>query len=285
MPGFGSPVSSRLKPGRGPLARQAVSPAGRPPLPGRCSCRNPAGTGQSGSPFELKTAHRKKEWYHEVSALRLFYETKRFLHPIGGPPFRTKKQTILTHHTGGTVGMDSSAYFERLLRYYEGSFDIARPALLGGSEFSALASFHIRQEKYVLVKKATLWGVDSHEHVLMQQYRTAPGPEEVARLGEILTSHMEPEVARRGEANMPEDHMYTYLTLALLSEQPVSEELVKAVQKFKFVKYYSFYLRGYSEARMVLVDLANEKVYTNKAGKKAAELYQRVLADVKAGKA
>ena len=76
--------------------------------------------------------------------------------------------------------MDSSAYFERLLRYYEGSFDIARPALLGGSEFSALASFHIRQEKYVLVKKATLWGVDSHEHVLMQQYRTAPGPEEVA---------------------------------------------------------------------------------------------------------
>lgn len=36
---------------------------------------------------------------------------------------------------------------------------------------------------------------------------------------------------------------------------------------------------------MVLVDLANEKVYTNKAGKKAAELYQRVLADVKAGKA
>ena len=77
--------------------------------------------------------------------------------------------------------MDSSAYFERLLRYYEGSFDIARPALLGGSEFSALASFHIRQEKYVLVKKATLWGVDSHEHVLMQQYRTAPGPEEVAR--------------------------------------------------------------------------------------------------------
>ena len=28
---------------------------------------------------------------------------------------------------------------------------------------------------------------------------------------------------------------------------------------------------------MVLVDLANEKVYTNKAGKKAAELYQRVL--------
>ena len=107
--------------------------------------------------------------------------------------------------------MDSSAYFERLLRYYEGSFDIARPALLGGSEFSALASFHIRQEKYVLVKKATLWGVDSHEHVLMQQYRTAPGPEEVARLGEILTSHMEPEVARRGEANMPEDHMYTYL--------------------------------------------------------------------------
>ena len=64
-----------------------------------------------------------------------------------------------------------------------------------------------------------------------------------------------------------------------------AREMLKAVQKFKFVKYYSFYLRGYSEARMVLVDLANEKVYTNKAGKKAAELYQRVLADVKAGKA
>ena len=30
--------------------------------------------------------------------------------------------------------MDSSAYFERLLRYYEGSFDITRPALLGGSD-------------------------------------------------------------------------------------------------------------------------------------------------------
>ena len=29
-------------------------------------------------PFELETAHRKKEWYHEVSALRLFYETEVF---------------------------------------------------------------------------------------------------------------------------------------------------------------------------------------------------------------
>ena len=61
--------------------------------------------------------------------------------------------------------------------------------------------------------------------------------------------------------------------------------MLKAVEKFKLIKYYSCYLRGYTDARMLLVDLANEKVYTNKAGKKAAELYQRVLADVKAGKA
>ena len=58
--------------------------------------------------------------------------------------------------------MTPNEALEKLLpaytRYYDVSYDAAPP-------FSATAEFHSHGEKYILVRKAKLWDMDSHEYV------------------------------------------------------------------------------------------------------------------------
>ena len=81
-------------------------------------------------------------------------------------------------------------------------------------------------------------------------------------------------LARRGEPLPPADHQYTWLTVVLLSEKAPGADVIEAVKKARFTRFYRFYLRGYSEGRVLLVDLENRRLYTNRAGRGLKKLYQ-----------
>lgn len=53
---------------------------------------------------------------------------------------------------------------------------------------------------------------------------------------------------------MEKDHMYTYITGVFLCEQGVPKELKKDICRFRFFKNYRFGIRGYSEARLLVLD-------------------------------
>ena len=103
--------------------------------------------------------------------------------------------------------MQAAEYFEKLLPYYEGSFDLEKPAHIQGREYAACGAFHAHVDKYVLVKKAQIWAVDSHEYCLFATYEQAPGQEEIGQLKKVMEEYMEPVLARKGQPSMPKDHM------------------------------------------------------------------------------
>ncbi len=178
--------------------------------------------------------------------------------------------------------MKTADYLNQLLRKYSGTFDIYQPYVIHGKEYPAYGYFFSHIEKYVLVREANMWSCDSYEHILFIETDTVTQTL-LDEAHAIIKDYMEPVLVRKGKELPEEGHMYSYLTISLISNHTLSKEMQKAVRRFKYEKGYKFNLRGFSQAHIVCATMEDERVYTNYAGRKAAKLYRDIFADVKNG--
>lgn len=173
------------------------------------------------------------------------------------------------------IAMD---YLDRILRHYEGTFDIYRPYEINGRKYPAYGYFFSHLEKYVLLREANLWKADSYEHILFVDSERLT-EEEIDSAKEVMVDYMEPVLVRKGQTLPKPDHMYSYLTVVFLSDKEIPGEVQKRIHQFKFEKGYNFNIRGYSQGRVVAVDLEKEKVYTNYQGRKLKKIYRKTLSN------
>ena len=108
---------------------------------------------------------------------------------------------------------------------------------------------------------------------------TAPAtPDGLTALAQqLIRDYMEPVLARNNEKYPPKDHMRTFLTAVIISEASPSAELIRLIRKYRFDRGYQFSFRGFSQGRLVFVDLGAGKVYTSPAANDVAEFYRRIL--------
>ena len=179
--------------------------------------------------------------------------------------------------------MNSADYLNRLLLKYSGTFDIYQPYMILGREYPAYGYFFSHVEKYVLVRKANMWSADSYEHILFAD------PEELTdghleEYRQAIAEYIEPTLILKGESLPEPNHMYSYITIAVVTAKALSPEIKKAVRKFKFEKSYMHGIRGYSQARIAVVSMEDEAVCVNSMGRSLKKMYRGVFEDVKAGK-
>lgn len=179
--------------------------------------------------------------------------------------------------------MNTGDYLDHLLRKYSGTFDIYQPYVIHDKEYPAYGYFFSHVEKYVLVREANMWSSDSYEHILFIETEEVI-PALIEEAYEIVREYMEPVLVRKGEDLPAPGHMYSYLTISIIAQKPLSKEMRKAVKHFKFEKGYRFNMRGFSQAHIICTTLEDEKVYTNYAGSKSAKLYKQNFKDTKEGK-
>ena len=179
--------------------------------------------------------------------------------------------------------MTASDYLDRLLVRYSGMFDIYQPYRIEEEEYPAYGYFFSHNEKYVLIREANLWTVDSFEHMLFDT-REKITIEDIDRADRVIREYMEPVLVCKGEKMPEKNHMYSYLTFVFIVDQAPDPEVIRKVKKYKFEKGYQFNIRGYSSGRMVLVDISSEKVYTNDQARKGKKLFVETFEDVKKGK-
>ena len=91
---------------------------------------------------------------------------------------------------------------------------------------------------------------------------------------------MEPTLVRKGENLPPQNHMYSYLTIAILSESPLLNSIRKSVKKFKFEKGYQFNMRGFSQAHLICATMQDEKVCTNFTARASAKVFRDTFQDI-----
>lgn len=194
--------------------------------------------------------------------------------------------------------MTSGDYLEKILDRMTSTHNITRDFTADGRTFAAHALYEASSEKYVLSRKANLWKVSESEHVLFMTLPenadpgTDPGADPGAdsdadpgaspealfeEAGRLISDYMEPVLSRGNEKYPPKDHMRTFLTAVLVLERSPGPELIRKVRRYRFDKSYLFSLRGFSQGRIIVVDLPSQKVYTSPAAKDVAAFFRQAL--------
>ncbi len=179
--------------------------------------------------------------------------------------------------------MNSADYLDRLLLRYSGTFDIYQPYTILGREYPAYGYFFSHMEKYVLVRKANMWSADSYEHILFVNTEDLT-TKDLEEYRHAVAEYIEPKLVLKGEKLPDPNHMYSYITIAAVTEKALSPEIKRAVRKFKFEKSYMHSIRGYSQARIAVASMEDENICLNAAGRTLKKLYRSVFEEVKAGK-
>jgi len=168
--------------------------------------------------------------------------------------------------------MEITNYFEKLKQSYSTAFDITTPYHHNNREFLGYGFFYNNSKKFVLVKEAKLWEANSFEHILfMKEYNFSKDTLDEAH--QLMSDYMDPILIRKGHKYPEADHMYSFLTIVILTNKDISPDLEKQIKNFKFKKNYLFTIRGYAQGRLVVVN-PNEKVFiANRASESLKTLY------------
>lgn len=172
--------------------------------------------------------------------------------------------------------MGTSKYLEEVLRRYESSFDLYRDYSIEGEKYPAYGYFFSLGEKYVLKKEAKLWSIRAYEHVLFVEVDTLT-KDYIAHLNDVMTNYMEPVLVRKNLKYPEKDHMISYLTMIVISNNTPDSDTIKAIRKFRFDKGYLFNFRGHSEGDFLCACLDSGKVFTNYGAKRLRDMYENVF--------
>lgn len=158
--------------------------------------------------------------------------------------------------------MEYKAYLRTSLERY---FDIEDNYQVGNHHFDTYANFNQRNAKYMLMKKYEMYAFQNNEYVFHKKFESF-GPEELEWLQEFFDTHIDDIVSYDSE------HMSSTVTLIIESQMP-SKEIQKKISKFKFYKSYSFGLKGWVNAKVILIDPTINSGIGNKLGQKSLKRF------------
>ncbi|MBE5893240.1 MAG: hypothetical protein E7286_07640 [Lachnospiraceae bacterium] len=163
--------------------------------------------------------------------------------------------------------MNVQEALEKLLpsfrRYYNvKTEDVAEP-------FAAEAVFQSHNEQYFLIKSARISEANSNEFAY---FYTADSlnAEELKELDRCAWE--------RGTENVQPNyyHRSTDVALIILAEK-IDEEAKKLMKKLNHSKSYQFGLQGYSNYRLVALELSTGKVFHNRQGQNLKKLVGNII--------
>lgn len=183
-----------------------------------------------------------------------------FKGPSGFRPSHGRKGRCAPLHS------DRAELLGRLLDAYAGYFDIERESPPEG--FEALASFHSRSERYVLVKSAQLWAAEANEYSFFAS---------VERLGIPEWQSLRDSAIAEGLSRITphREHMYSYITLIILADQ-IDPEAAREMRFCRFHKSFRLSFFGWTDLRVAALEFSSGKILTNRQGKELSKTLERV---------
>ena len=157
------------------------------------------------------------------------------------------------------VSTPAELMLKKLLVAHEVWFDVQRDYKLAGRTFPGFAEFHSTGERYVLVKRAKLWEVATHEYLFFDVVDELDG-DGLAQAVDLMTTEALKLVEPRP------NHMFSNISLVVIARS-LGQGVEKAVRKVRFRKNFKWGLWGWSDLRVAVVDMARGRILTNAAGK------------------
>ena len=158
----------------------------------------------------------------------------------------------------------------QLKNHYQNHFDLKEQPEPITFPLDLYAHFYQRNERYFATKNINLWRLDTEEHCLVKVFDHI-SQENLYQMTEVLKESISHLV------HPHPDHMKTYITGVIISEGPVSNQLAKDIECFKYSKSFKFSLYGWCDLRLVVFDSSSQQVFYNKAAKEVKGFYQTLL--------
>ena len=165
--------------------------------------------------------------------------------------------------------MEISQYMDVLEQKLECSFDVTRNYSINGFQYDLFAEYYLRNESYVLVKKAVVYAFENNEYCLIKYYKNLNKisyKNYIYNLIQSIESVVKPS----------NEHMSSIITGVIVTDGILNEDLeniIEAVNRFKYNKGFAFGFKGWADIRLVLVSLNEGLIATNKKGKEVSKVY------------
>ncbi len=163
--------------------------------------------------------------------------------------------------------MDMTEKLDKLLRSFEVYYDVHRENVT--EPFAAEAEFSLHDEQYFLVRSARLSEADSKEHVYFAtaNHLDVPG----------LTAFDEAAWTKGLSLVAPHaNHRNTDIVLVVLAEH-MDEEVFSLVPKLKHYKSYRLGFQGWSQYRLIAVELSSGRMACNRQGQGLKKLVSNII--------
>ena len=165
--------------------------------------------------------------------------------------------------------MDITAYIENIEKKLKNNFDLTRNYDINGCFYDLFAEFHVRNERYFLVKKAVIYGVENNEYVLLKYFENI-NKDFCHDYTENLIKSIKDIVKPTNE------HMCSIVTGVIVTDSISNEDseyYKEFIKKFKYNKTFAFGYKGWVDLRLLLVSLKDGLISANKKGKEVASIY------------
>lgn len=173
---------------------------------------------------------------------------------------------IIEPNEGGLL-VEGIDYLKELRKKYERNFDIEEDTTVSSLVVDLFAKSHIRNEKFFGSKSVTLYSFENHEYCYVK-YLDIVSSMDI----EEFSSVMKTEISKKVIVN--EDHMSSTFTGIIVTKKIVNPEIIKIITNYSYQKSYCFGLKGWSDIRLILVELETNMVYTSKKARDVKKLYQ-----------
>ena len=163
------------------------------------------------------------------------------------------------HHPILKEKMESDSYLSMLRDRYSLYFDINPPKLLKSiSNVELCASHYLKVAKSSIFSRSIeIYSIEEYEHCFVRLI------DKKVYVEDLVNFTTEVRLAGDKIIEPNEHHKKTVLTCVVIAEKGIENNAIDYVRKFKFEQSYRFYFHGWSEIRIVLVDLASSVVFHN----------------------
>ena len=160
------------------------------------------------------------------------------------------------------------AYLKDLEERYKYYYEVERDKEISGVKVDIFAKSSTEHFRQVLTKSIKIDQHYTKEYAAVKAEKRFVDKNEVKEFSQFLISSI-------NKLSPPSvDTMSTILNGVLVSTSGFSEEAVSFAKKFKFSKSFLLGIKGWCDIRLILVDLKEKKLFSNKKGKEVLSAYK-----------
>lgn len=162
--------------------------------------------------------------------------------------------------------MDTISYVKNLCERYDIYYNIIKDVIVLNESIDIVAKFKDVHVRTFLGPKDVIDSYEINEICYVKHIENL----------DIISLSDFTDFLKKAAENYVEpkkDHMCTYITGVAVTQSSINDELIRAIERFKYSKSYFFSLYGWSEIRLLVINPDKEQIITNKPGKKVIKFY------------